>query len=1105
MNNDIKKKLKKTDGDGNTTINAEKSAVANNGSQAAHGNNNHLNDIDGNGNIVSGRDINIQIINVAIDNSINTDAPLNELEKVIQILRETPVAKPVIEKMSDEEFKKLVEKSVNGKKGSLIMAESIFNSCQNDDEYLSSVCNFAKIARKEFVVFLSAITKTKSGENTIEYEVARKVKEELNKRGIGVFWWEDEKIKKHEWNISTKIAMGLAFSSIFVGLAFDSVTKLDDDSCEYNCLSDEYKEYNFFKYEVDKYWDFINDKKNANEFVKGICTPNYLPGKRELRFFTYGKPATYDGYNTMFNNDEKRIQIIGSGLSVDEIVEKVLEVIISLYNPVELNLIPKIWDKKEYEKYENEIKKLFHIAKNTPADYYLEYAVIDEKGNDASSHFIFFLEKVYTDSKPSMRLNMVVKDWNNAFCDYCNYLNDKGEVTEPDKVALLKKAYGMDTNENGIKTNLAYFNEFTITILSQNEFLDEQKNENLEKDKQEHGNLGSQDTKWVYNTLETGRGYTNNGGKAEICSPAKSLRAKIKFSNKYNQFIEEPDSVSFDVNINVAKKDVIKYSTHLSNGKLKIYFDKPLSRDVKIDIVYSSDGVPCLTSTAQRLQNGNSVKIERRRRSRSIDIASNEKNSVSKKTKFRICIPNVNSDTLISENIWEMKYPFIVFQYYGGLKSKSLNERVFDSGSNRTCIYCGNPVHKITGYGTNGYSETNKLKRKMLFKKGKLGCNGDYKDNGSSDTGKRFICFNNELLQGDEKFNDTYFVLPDKYEKKHSTNAIVALIGAAGAGKSTFISRFFNIKLGETGRKYILNSLKETDDVTDAVSSEINNGPVAMATNVLVKIKEKDSEVTPGEKSLEVKKLVNQYRFDYAISPYLKFIHATQGNSNLGKVIRYLPFITSIENNSAKRSSHIALYDVPGENLTNITESSIDPVTEGNFAHQHANGIILFVNDGDNSAKSSNDIPTADKIIDGYIKQYEKIRGKKADNQITDVALAVVLCQFDRIEKKFDINSNVRITAPAVKSTSYIRSELPKYIENCSQEVESYIKKMGENDALIKQINRFKHKKFFAVSSIGHNDSIAVKGDEKLTNFIAEPRNLEYVFLWLMYQMGVID
>ncbi|MCM1533669.1 MAG: hypothetical protein NC099_03340 [Corallococcus sp.] len=1000
-----------------------------------------------------------------------------------------------------------------------IMADSIINSCpENNKKYLESVRTFAKGAKEKFVVFLSAITKKKNQgkEDTLEYKVARRLKDKLKKENIGVFWWEDDSIKNYGWNVSTKIAMGLAFSSIFVGLAFDTVSKTEEGDYVYNCLLEgdqAYKTPNFFKYEVDTYFKFAQNKANAKKFVKDIVdVPQFdevLPQNRKLTFFTYGKPSDYSQY-PMFNNREDSIFTIDENATEKQICKEVLSKILELYAKQQQELRPDIWNAKddtEYGDYEQKVQELFRVAKNSPSDYYLEYAVIDEKGNDAADHFMFFLEKTYIGGKPTMSLNMVVNDWNDAFCDY---LDEKGQITEESK-ALLKKAYGLSTDKQTYHINeanaLACYNKFSLELPSRNDFLNSAvKN-------------SSNVTTWRYYNRESNKisSYTTNGGKAEICSPAESLRAQIIFSEPHAHFTDIPQSRTFDVTVNVVKKEIIKYTTKLIGRNLiKIDFSKPVPRKVGLKLVYSNKHIPCFSSTKERETYSDEFFIEANCRSSTRSVAVS-----SEGTNFRLCISK-------EEKEWEMQYPFVIFQYTDSkFSKKDFRKRVFVSGSERTCPYCARSVHKIKGFiesvGNNA-SKTKKIKRKHLFKQGALGCGGGYKKDKDGriiqGNAKRLVCLNNKLLQDD----GGYFLLPKNYENEYSTNAIVALIGAAGAGKSTFISRFFNIGLNEVGEKVMINGLEiKKHTANENIVTSIKSGQVAAALEAFATIEENKDETTSNVDANTVLKRFNKWRSYYAISPYSQFVKRTTESrtttmessiTDIGSALRQLPFIVSVKRNVGKSASQVAFYDVPGADLyvyntDGASESRIN-IEDGYFAYHHANGLILFINDGRGETRT-NDLDEASAIMNGYIQQYQALRSRKIDkdNLIDDVALAVVLCQFDRIETNFDLNSVVRATAPPLNAYSYVNSELPEYTDKCSSEIETYLKSCGNFETLKKQLDLFEHKKFFAVSSIGHSEAISVKPIDgmkfKQTRFISQPRNMEYVFAWLLYQTGIID
>lgn len=992
-------------------------------------------------------------------------------------------------KLSKPAFLQACQPIVTQKSGLSIMVDSLKKDQLKRTGDLAAVDQFlcTQSPKNKFKVFLSAITKRKDRDDyTTEYQVACKLKEELKKRKIGVFWWDDEDIKSYGWNISTKIAMGLACSSIFVSLAFDSVSKQDNGDYVYDCLLEgdtAYKTPNFFKYEIDTYYKFLQSKTAARKFVKDIVDASkyddVLPENRVLRYFTYGRPADYTSY-PMFNDNEDRIHIVNEKATVDEICKSVLSEVVRLVEEI----TPTDWDI-----YESKVQRLFHVAKHSPSDYYLEYAVIDEKGNDAAKHFTFFLEKKYNSKgMPSMRLNMVVNDWNNAFCDY---FDGQGGIKS---TALLSKAYAQSTNSTEYQISadneLAYYQQFQINLFSNKAFLPlHEENDST--------------TTWGFYATQAGsfRGYTNNGGKAEVCFPAESVRAKVTFFESIDNV--EREKRVFDVTLNVVKKEIIKYTTKLTRGKLKIDFSKPVPRKVDIEIVNSDSQIPCFSPVSgsrwrQTIEEGSHFIII----SKVSAAASNEKH-------FRINVP-----TEQGEEKWERRYPFIVFQYEGEtFTKKDLTKRMFTSGSERTCLYCAGAIRPIKGYTVESPSNK-KLWRKALFKKGPISCDGknDDKAVGRDGLSQRIICFNNKLLEG----HDEYFVLPKKYENEYSTNAIIALIGASGAGKSTFISRFFNIGLNNAGEGDIIDSLNDVNTRTQNIVSTINEGQVASALQAVASIEENKNDTTANGDEAVVRSSFNRWRSYYAISPYFEFVRNTpkantKNSDNLGEKTHHLPFIVSVKRNGAKNPSQIAFYDVPGVDLYKSDDSrggfqAITNITN-DFAHHHANGIILFINDG--GVSINNDILAATAIMQGYIEQYKQIRNRKTiskDDPIKDVALAIVLCQFDRIEYAFDLNSTVRSTAPAFHSYSYASSELPEYIEKCSHEIESYLKSLNGFNSLAEQLAMFAHNKFFTVSSIGHSEAISIAPEGiKQVKFVSKPRNMEYIFAWLMFQTGIID
>ena len=139
--------------------------------------------------------------------------------------------------------------------GTAVRAESLIGGCTDfrNKTVRSSCINavekfLSEYNKDEIIIFISAPTrnytqKPSGGINeSIEYRVAQKLKEQLEFMGIKVFWWETFNSpdspytwdrRKDDLNISAKIAYGLAVSSIFISLAVDEQNYVNSENCLY--------------------------------------------------------------------------------------------------------------------------------------------------------------------------------------------------------------------------------------------------------------------------------------------------------------------------------------------------------------------------------------------------------------------------------------------------------------------------------------------------------------------------------------------------------------------------------------------------------------------------------------------------------------------------------------------------------------------------------------------------------------------------------------------------------------------------------------------------------------------------------------------------------
>lgn len=680
----------------------------------------------------------------------------------------------------------------------------------------------------------------------------------------------------------------------------------------------------------------------------------------------------------------------------------------------------------------------------------VKYTVKDKNNTDQTHRFLFFLEKTYVDGTSYIQLCMIPKDWNDALCSDEQPSNTNCRLSLPD----------------GSKALLSW--DYT-----------------------------------AYKTNDNVIGFIDFEGKDF------TLQLTVTFSKP-----DEKAETIYSVDINFVKKEVIGYKTRRTQNKLIIDFDKPLPEGCKgeIEVVNKSDYIPCLTKARYGKVGKKSI------------ISPHMDKCVTtllegQKGYFRIRIPDTDKDL--------QKY--YVFHYTGkDPQKKNLTKRVHARDRERTCLYCAQPID----IPRRAMKSPTKARVAILERSGRTYIRlmnedgtiahkdilippGATKQVTEGKTVKKGTVL---FMAAEEKAKLTCLgkgcTLQKDYNPKKCVT--VALLGAPGSGKSTFLSRLFNIKpRTEDGKLY----------------SAIEFGPVA---GVVKKLAAPIPEGTDKN----------------APAPFEKYV-LSPGKTTLEPGAQKLPFVAEVTAEEESESpAYISFFDVAGADLISLYANA---QREGYFAHHHANGIMLFID--------VNHIIGANETIRKYIEQYEIIKGIKVSEKdssglsirkdsIKDVALAVVLCRFDEIDTKFDENSAIRQTGPAF-GRSYKKSAVSQYINSCSGEIEAYLTSpsvkgsAGDDcDELLKAVKAFRYRAFFAVSSIGQAEAVtkaaaaeaaetteateavtkaatetvtkaaaeaaettepAKATDVEKTYFLSEPRNMEYVFAWLLYQTGIID
>ncbi|MGN1103313.1 MAG: hypothetical protein ACI4QI_00405, partial [Candidatus Coproplasma sp.] len=244
----------------------------------------------------------------------------------------------------------------------------------------------------------------------------------------------------------------------------------------------------------------------------------------------------------------------------------------------------------------------------------------------------------------------------------------------------------------------------------------------------------------------------------------------------------------------------------------------------------------------------------------------------------------------------------------------------------------------------------------------------------------------------------------------------------------------------------------------------------------------------------------------YNRTVFKQFVAPTSNHEAFPIITAHIPLVLHIPSVQMKDShTYLSFFDTAG----GLFKKGLYSEAEDCTMIYRSDCIILLLNAGENSTQNADGLgcAAANEILKTIIQR----RPKKLKNMQDSVALAIVVNKFDKIAGEFDENSHVRCSPPFADENRFKDSARHDYINQCSEEVEEYIKKKDPEggEALLKTIkdspNGFVHHKFFAVSSVGRSDSILhPKDGETKMLFKSQSSHMEDVLLWLMYKTGII-
>lgn len=416
------------------------------------------------------------------------------------------------------------------------------------------------------------------------------------------------------------------------------------------------------------------------------------------------------------------------------------------------------------------------------------------------------------------------------------------------------------------------------------------------------------------------------------------------------------------------------------------------------------------------------------------------------------------------------------------------------------CPYCHKEIRiledkkKDEEVLTNNYTSYQKVDlkhRNKLYRKGGISCQGrlllvDNKPekiyNNQGRIAKDVIYCEDDAFESNvngvlvsDIFNSRPRLLPDKFLSHDSHK--VFILGAARAGKSTYISKLF--------------------DITASKGSTDVNIPATSISNAIKKLIDKNvHSVVPS-------KVVSQ---DGKFKKTLERWYSSDGNNdnqsfyggysiNFGNNRSY-PKPTTTSNESMSRlpfileigkSDYISFYDIAGEDAQKGTGEVTKIMSSDNM------GVFCLIN------------PTKSAREDNR-KVFETLKAYLGEGK--NCPIAIIVTKFDTIEKLFDPSAYCLRNDyfDLNDSNAYEESYLEHCIDMASEEIKSYLDKELPSFDFGSQNVKYFGVSAMSTSSALYHESQKTKGKEEKNylNFKCSGTRIELPLIWMMKQLGII-
>ena len=536
----------------------------------------------------------------------------------------------------------------------------------------------------------------------------------------------------------------------------------------------------------------------------------------------------------------------------------------------------------------------------------------------------------------------------------------------------------------------------------------------------------------------------------------KGNKTVAKFFFAINYALRKKISYSLTLNKN-ARKDTIKLEFECDNAPVGI----------EANLLCTNGRLPCLETDARNCKVGKPFTLD-------------FKKAVGK-SKYTYEI-EIEAESSLDGTMYSVAFDDVDMERYYVLSCNSNNtlpkkQAVAEKKSiawKSSCPYCHSVLDSHFSYAKGGVSCQGKQqvkiyeKRKQQESKNAIYCQGDLSENDGLHPDYR------RILPKD-------FLLHDNFK--------VAFTGSMRAGKTTYISRLFNINKNGSLNQGVAVNLNMIKKPLERFNVSINHAVVPLLTTSNKRVKDKET------KDKETAYVIEDINWDVGTSYYEQRaidlrIGAFPTGTQTGLAFTKIPFCVETRRLSGKNktSSYVSFYDVAGEDAQS-SQSTLETIGS---KKEVPIGIFLLVN-------GRTDTGSNDMII--RVLQNAEIS--------TDSPVAVILTKLDILKDEFNGNCHcLRTDYLNYSFDKYDGSYLEKEIDISSEEVRSYLS--NEVPLTLDLENKFKNVKYFALSSFNYSDSIIHKKDENENDpgelkFESSGFRLELPLVWMLRQFGIID